>query len=97
MSQTTLTRTEISEAIANQTGLQKQDASIILGLILEEMTKGLIKAGSLKLSSFGSFSVRSKNKRVGRNPKTGTEVVITPRRTISFKASHILKKRVGHS
>ncbi|ARN85426.1 integration host factor subunit alpha [Candidatus Nucleicultrix amoebiphila] len=94
MAHTTITRSDLTEAIANQTGLQKNEASIILQSILEEMTRGLVKEGVLKLSSFGSFAVRQKNSRVGRNPKTGEEVVITPRRTISFRASHILKKKV---
>lgn len=94
MSNSTLTRMEISESISHTVGIQKHEASAVLSTILEEMTKGLMNDGQLKLSAFGSFSIRSKKERIGRNPKTGEEVMITPRKTLSFRASHILKKRI---
>jgi integration host factor subunit alpha len=94
MSQKTLTRADISEQIAVRTGLPRQRANEILEDVLEEMIQGLVKEGNLKLSSFGSFAILSKNNRIGRNPKTGQEVMIMPRKAISFRASHILKERV---
>lgn len=94
MSQRTLTRAEISASIAEKVGLPRQKATELLEDVLEGMSKGLIDEGSLKLSSFGSFMVRNKGDRVGRNPKTGQEVPIRPRKSVSFKASHILKERV---
>ena len=94
MSNKTLTRAEISEQIVNKCGLNRLIANKILEDVLEEMCIGIEKDQLLKLSSFGSFSLRSKKQRVGRNPKTGKEVVITPRSTISFHASNILKSRV---
>lgn len=94
MSDKTLTRSDICEALSNKIGLPKQRANDILENVLEEMIRGLVKQGTLKLSSFGSFNVRKKSTRVGRNPKTGKEVMITPRQTVSFRASHILKNRV---
>ena len=94
MTQRTLTRSEISDAIADKTGISRGDALNLLEKILEEMSLAIVKHGQLKLSSFGSFNVRSKSTRLGRNPKTGQEVMITPRKAISFRASHILKDRV---
>ncbi len=91
----TLTRAEISEAIAENVGFPRHRSVEILEQILEQMIVGLVKEGELKLSSFGSFNVRKKNNRIGRNPKTGKEVMITPRQTISFRASHILKELVA--
>ncbi len=91
----TLTRAEISDAIAESIGFPRHRAMEILEQILEQMIVGLVKEGELKLSSFGSFNVRKKSNRIGRNPKTGKEVMITPRKTISFRASHILKDGVA--
>lgn len=94
MSSNTITRIELAESIAQHVGLQKHEASSVLATLLEEMTQGMIADGQLKLSAFGSFTIRSKKSRVGRNPKTGEEVMITPRMTLSFRASHLLKKRI---
>jgi len=96
MTDSTITRSEISEAIAKIIGVPKQKANDILDLTLNTMSEGLVQDGNLKLSSFGSFTIRKKNTRTGRNPKTGVEVTITPRKTISFRASHILKEKVEH-
>lgn len=97
MPQSTITRAELTEALHQRVGLPRQQANEVLESTLTNMIQGLVGEGFLKLSSFGSFSVRSKNDRVGRNPKTGQEVTITPRKAISFKASHILKDRVVNS
>jgi integration host factor subunit alpha len=90
----TITRMEIAEAIANKVGLSKQRANQILETALEGMIQGLIKDSQLKISSFASFNIQKKKNRIGRNPKTGQEVMITPRKTVSFRASDILKNRV---
>jgi Bacterial nucleoid DNA-binding protein len=94
MTQQTLTRSEISEVLSNEIGVPKQHANTILDTALDAMIDSLVKEGQLKLSAFGSFAVRDKNARVGRNPRTGVEVTITPRKTISFKASTHLKDKV---
>ena len=94
MTTSTLTRNEISDKLSREIGVPKQQASNILDTALNEMIESLAKEGELKLSAFGSFSVRQKNDRVGRNPKTGVEVTITPRKAISFKASSTLKGKV---
>ena len=94
MSQNTLTRAEISARLSEKLDLPRDRTNEILEAVLEEMLQAVVKEGNLKLSSFGSFSVRKKNQRIGRNPKTGKEVMITPRRTTSFQASNKLKERV---
>jgi integration host factor subunit alpha len=70
-------------------------AGKILEDVLDEMTRAVAQVGTLKIASFGSFSVRQKKERIGRNPKTGKEAVITPRRVLSFRASKILKNQVN--
>lgn len=90
----TLTRAEISERLSSEVALSRNKANEILEDIMEEMIQGLVYDGYLKLSSFGSFTVRQKSERIGRNPMTGIEAEITPRKTISFRPSHLLKKRV---
>jgi integration host factor subunit alpha len=97
MTQTTLTRSELADALSRDLSITRQKAMDILEHTLETMIKALEEEGELKLSSFATFFVREKSQRIGRNPKTGQEVMITPRKTISFKASHILKNRVSSS
>jgi len=94
MSEKTITRAEIADRLVNTIQLSRQNASEIVDAIFEEMTKSLIENGQLKLSSFGTFNIRQKTARVGRNPKTGVEVMITPRKTVSFRASQHLKTKV---
>ena len=96
MAGSTITRSEISERLSKAVTVPKQKANAILDIVLDEMIKSLVKDDELKLSSFGSFSVRQKGTRVGRNPKTGIEVAIKPRKSISFKPSHLLKEKVIH-
>jgi len=94
MSNKTLTRSDISDSLSQKVGISRQQSINVMEAILEILAVGLVKDGGVKLSSFGSFAVRQKTNRIGRNPKTGEEVVIKPRRTLSFKASTILKQRV---
>ena len=95
MSTETATRVEISEAISRAINLPKQKSAEVLDAVFEEMADSLINDGELKLSAFGTFFVRKKKERIGRNPKTGQEVMIQPRRTISFRPSHLLRARIG--
>lgn len=95
MSNKTLTRADLSEAVYNKIGLSRVESSEIVESVLDELSSALVKGDEVKLSSFGTFSVRQKNGRIGRNPKTGEEVPITPRRVLSFRASHVLKDRIN--
>ena len=91
----TLTRADLAESVYRNIGLSRNESSDLVEAVLEEICVCL-EAGEdvKKLSSFGTFSVQSKNERIGRNPKTGIEAVITPRRVLSFRPSHILRDRV---
>jgi integration host factor subunit alpha len=88
-------RTNIAEAIYKNIGLSRNESADIVATILEEMSLALERGDKVKISSFGSFSVNSKNQRIGRNPKTGQEVPITPRRVLTFRPSHILRDSVN--
>src|SRR4030088_1872856 len=95
MSGTTLTRADLSEAVYQKIGLSRRESSSLGELILKEIT-GCLEGGEMvKLSSFGSFVVRNKGQRIGRNPKTGIKVPISPRRVMVFKPSAILKQRIN--
>ena len=82
MSNKTLTRADLSEAVYNEIGLSRVESSEIVEAVLDEVSMALVAGEEVKLSSFGTFSVRQKNGRIGRNPKTGEEVPITPRRVL---------------
>ena len=90
----TLTRADLTESVYRSIGLSRNESSELVEAVLEEVCACLEKGEEVKLSSFGTFTVQSKRERVGRNPKTGIEAVITPRRVLSFRPSHILKDRV---
>ena len=93
MAQRTVTRAELSEAVYQRIGLSRSESAALVELVLEEISASLARGDSVKLSSFGSFLVRDKGQRVGRNPKTGVEVPIEPRRGMAFKPSNIMKAR----
>ena len=90
----TITRADLTEALYEKVGLSRNESADLVESVLEEMCVSLEAGEEVKLSSFGTFSVQSKRERVGRNPKTGVEATITPRRVLSFRPSHILKNRV---
>lgn len=90
----TLTRMDLAEAVYHEVGLSRKAATDLVDEVLEEISKVLERGETVKISTFGNFSVRSKRARVGRNPKTGVEVPITPRKVLVFRASHILKDRM---
>lgn len=97
MGSQTLTRAELADAINRSVGLSRADAGRMVESILDHITDALARGDKVKLTGFGTFDLRDKRQRVGRNPKTGVEVPITPRRVLSFKASHAVRERVaGH-
>ena len=91
----TLTRAELAELIYSEVGISKTEASEIVDQFFEEIINDLVDGNSGKLTSFGTFSVRHKKERIGRNPKTKEEAIIDARRVISFRASKELKKRIN--
>jgi integration host factor subunit alpha len=92
-----LIRADIAEAIYQKIGLSRNESADMVGTILDEISESLEEGNNVKITSFGSFIVRNKRQRIGRNPKTGQEVPITPRRVLSFRPSHILRKKVNTS
>ncbi|MBV6659168.1 MAG: integration host factor subunit alpha [Devosiaceae bacterium] len=95
----TVTRADLCEAVYQRVGLSRAEAADLVEAVIEEIASAAVEGDNVKLSSFGTFVVRHKDERVGRNPKTGEEVPITPRRVMVFKPSNILKQRVdeGHN
>ena len=91
----TITRVDLAEAVYQQVGLSRKESAALVEMVLDEMTNSLIAGASVKLSSFGSFVIRHKGERIGRNPKTGVEVPITERRVLVFKPSNVLKARIN--
>jgi integration host factor subunit alpha len=91
----TVTRADLSEAVYQKVGLSRIESSALVELVLQEICESLVKGEKVKLSSFGSFEVRDKGERIGRNPKTGIEVPIEPRRVMVFKPSNVLKARIN--
>jgi integration host factor subunit alpha len=90
-----VTRADLCEAVYKEVGLSRSESAALVELVFKEITDRLERGETAKLSSFGSFVVRSKGARMGRNPKTGKKVPITPRRVMVFKPSAILKKRLA--
>ena len=90
----TITRASISEAIHSKVGISRQEAAGCIEKILENISNELEKGNSVKLAEFGTFSVRNKKERVGRNPKTKKDAVISARKVLGFKASRVMKEEV---
>ncbi|AOG01632.1 MAG: integration host factor subunit alpha [Blastomonas fulva] len=93
----TLTRADLADTINHQIGLSRADAAQMVESVLNHMTDALERGENVKISGFGTFLLRDKGERVGRNPKTGVEVPITPRRVLTFRASQIMKERIMSS
>lgn len=91
----TLTRADLAEAVVQRVGLPRNESADLVEFVLKEISSSLERGEPVKLSSFGSFGIRSKAQRMGRNPKTGEEVPITPRRVLVFRASNIMKDRIN--
>ncbi len=95
MTGATVTRARLSEAVFQEVGLSRNESAALVETVLEEITGALARGETVKLSSFGSFAIRRKGKRIGRNPKTGQEVPIAPRHVLVFRASHVLKEEIN--
>ncbi|MDG0989704.1 MAG: integration host factor subunit alpha [Yoonia sp.] len=95
MAEKTLTRMDLADAVHSQVGLSRNESADLVESVLGHVSDALVAGQSVKISSFGTFSVREKAARVGRNPKTGQEVPIHPRRVLTFRPSHLMKDRVA--
>ncbi|MBM3517414.1 MAG: integration host factor subunit alpha [Alphaproteobacteria bacterium] len=93
----TITRAQLSDAVYQEVGLSRNESADLVEAVLAEITTSLAAGDAVKISSFGSFYVREKGRRMGRNPKTGEEVPILPRRVLVFRPSHVLKGRISTS
>ena len=92
----TITRADLAESVYAQVGLSRNESADLVEQVLDEMMNALVKGDNVKVSSFGSFSIKEKGERIGRNPKTGVEVPILPRKVLVFRASHVLKERINN-
>ncbi|MBZ0325812.1 MAG: integration host factor subunit alpha [Alphaproteobacteria bacterium] len=97
MARNTITRADLSEAVYQEVGLSRNESAELVETVLNEVAAALAREEAVKISSFGSFFVRHKGERVGRNPKTGEEVPILPRRVLVFRASNVLKNQITRS
>ncbi|MDE0057176.1 MAG: integration host factor subunit alpha [Defluviicoccus sp.] len=97
MASATVTRAHLAEAVYQEIGLSRNESAELVETVLREISDSLTRGESVKISSFGSFSVRQKGPRVGRNPKTGQEVPILPRKVLVFRASNVLKSRINET
>ncbi len=95
MSGHTITRADLSEAVYQRLGLSRAESAELVEVVLKEISDCLERGEPVKLSSFGTFAIREKGERIGRNPKTGVEVPITSRRVLTFKPSNVLKARIN--
>ncbi len=95
MGEKTLTRMDLSEAVFREVGLSRNESAELVESVLRHMSDALSRGETVKISSFGTFSTRDKGARIGRNPKTGEEVPIQPRRVLTFRPSHLMKDRVA--
>ena len=95
MAGVTITRAQLSEAVYQEVGLSRNESAELLEAVLSQISDALARGETVKISSFGTFSVRQKGQRIGRNPKTGEEVPILPRKVLVFRPSQVLKNRVN--
>ena len=95
MARQTVTKAALSEAVYREVGLSRDESGKLVASVLDQISGSLSRGSNVKISSFGSFAVREKSLRMGRNPKTGDEVPILPRRVVVFRASHVLKDRIN--
>ena len=95
MSNNTLTRADLTESVYEEVGLSRNESSNLVEVVLKEISDNLVRGDQVKISSFGSFQVRQKSGRIGRNPKTGQEVPIDPRRVLVFRPSQVMRDRIN--
>jgi integration host factor subunit alpha len=93
----TITRADLSEAVYKRVGLSRTESAALVESVLGHIGDSIARGDSVKLSSFGTFAVRPKGRRIGRNPKTGQEVPISPRKVLVFKASNVLKQKINRA
>jgi integration host factor subunit alpha len=91
----TVTRSDLAEALFRRIGLSRMESAQLVEMVISEVSDAIARGENVKLSSFGTFLQRDKRERVGRNPKTGVEARITPRRVLVFRASHIMRARMN--
>jgi integration host factor subunit alpha len=91
----TVTRSDLADAVFRRIGLSRLESAQLVEAVIEEIGDAVLRGENVKLSSFGTFLQRSKRERIGRNPKTGVEATITPRKVLVFKASHIMRARIN--
>ena len=91
----TVTKMELANILFDELGLNKREAKEFVELFFEEIRSALENGDNVKFSGFGSFSVRDKPQRPGRNPKTGQEIPVSARRVVTYKASQKIKDRVA--
>jgi len=87
---------DLAESVPEKVGLSRNESADLVETVLQHMSDALVRGENVKISSFGTFTIRDKAARMGRNPKTGEEVPISPRRVLSFRPSHLMKDRVAH-
>ena len=97
MSGKTVTRADLAESVFRKVGLSRTESAQLVETVIDEICNAIVRGESVKLSSFATFQVRSKNERIGRNPKTGEEVPILPRKVLVFRASHVLKNKINRA
>lgn len=97
MAPKTVTRAQLAEAVYREVGLSRSDSALLVESVLDEIADALAIGEGVKISSFGSFIIRGKEQRIGRNPKTGEEAPILARKVLVFRASHVLKDRINDS
>lgn len=90
-----MTKAEIAKAVHERVGLSKKESAEIVDTVLSTVRNSLEQGEDVKISGFGHFMVRAKRARRGRNPKTGEEITITPRKVVTFRASHLMKMKMG--
>ena len=95
MAKRTVTRAELSEAVFQEVGLSRDESGKLVASVFDQISNSLSAGATVKISSFGSFTIRENARRMGRNPKTGEEVPILERRVVVFRASHVLKDRIN--
>jgi integration host factor subunit alpha len=93
----TVTRSELADALFRRIGLSRLESAQLVEMVIDEISDAVLRGENVKLSGFGTFIQRAKRERVGRNPKTGVEAKISPRRVLIFKASHILRDRINQA
>lgn len=94
MSSQTVTRADLAEAVYREIGLSRVESADLVESVIDHISDALLRGESVKLAGFGTFSLRDKKERMGRNPKTGEAVPITPRRVLVFKPSQVMRERV---